>query len=264
MVSSLVLVLMLHHAEGLQPSTEVGRREALVGMVLVPVPARALVKGSTPPKKKSTVEKRTCKSVDECEEIGELREAETFQKELPFETTKDGVRYRDVEEGAAPAVAKGDIVNVKYRVMRLGKRSSDNLSGEASPVFSLGYGEDDDDDDDVLTAKVGARELIPALDSAIVGLRTGGKRRLFVVPEKGWKKINAACAADSNSAANSAGGLDAIGQAVVPLATVNDNDACIEDILLPQPRNFGARRRLARRFDEGLLLEVELVNIIPS
>ena len=52
-----------------------------------------------------------------------------------------------------------------------------------------------------------------------------------------------------------------LGQAVVPLAEIVDNDACIEDVLLPQPRNFGAKRRLARRFDEGLLVEVEVVDV---
>ena len=148
--------------------------------------------------------------------------------------------------------------------MRLGKRATDNLSGEASPVFSLGYGEDDDSEKDFLKAKVGGGVLIPALDSALVGMKAGGKRRLFVVPEKGWKKINASCSAESNGASNSgeasAGVADVLGQAVVPLAQMVDNNACIEEALLPQPANFGAKRRLARRFDEGLLLEVELLN----
>ena len=75
--------------------------------------------------------------------------------------------------------------------MRLGKRATDNLSGEASPVFSLGYGEDDDKETDTLKARVGDALLIPALDDAIRGMKPGGRRRLFVVPEKGWKKINA-------------------------------------------------------------------------
>jgi len=243
------------------------RREALrqlvrattTTVVLQQQQANALVKGSAPPPSTKKRERRKCSSIDECEEIGELREAEAFESQLPFETTKDGVRYRDTVPGAGAAVGKGDIVSIKYRVMRLGKRSSDNLSGEASPVFSLGYGEDDDSTDDVLTSKIGAGELIAALDSALVGLRPGGKRRLFVPPEKGWKKVNAFCSAETNAASNSAGGLDALGQAVVPLAQVTDNDACIEDLTQPQPRNFGAKRRLARRFDEGLLLEVELV-----
>ncbi|KAH8048825.1 hypothetical protein JL722_12290 [Aureococcus anophagefferens] len=86
-----------------------------------------------------------------------------------------------------------------------------------------------------------------------------GRRRLFVVPEKGWKKINSSCSAESNGASNAgtpAGLADIAGQAIVPLAQMVDNGACIEDALLPQPANFGAKRRLARRFDEGLLLEV--------
>lgn len=223
--------------------------------------ANAVVKGSAPPPKASRTV-RKCRDIDECEAAGELREQEAF-KSSPFETTSDGVRFRDIDVGDGDGVGKGDEVKIKYRVMRLGKRSSDNLSGEASPVFSLGYGEDDDSAADALTAKVGTGELIEALDSALVGMRPNGKRRLFVVPEKGWKKINAACTAESNGALNtgeaSAGGLDVLGQAVVPLAQVVDNDACIEERRQPQPRNFGARRRLARRFDEGLLIEVELV-----
>ena len=90
-------------------------------------------------------------------------------------------RYRDVAAGSGgAAAAKGASVALKYRVMRLGKRATDNLSGEASPVFSLGYGEDDDSLTDVLKAKVGSGQLIPALDSALVGMTAGGKRRLFV------------------------------------------------------------------------------------
>jgi len=237
-------------------------------------PAPALVKGAAPPPKSSASAaaggRPKCRSVDECEEVGSLREQAAFDANAPFEVTADGVRYRDVvaSADAARPVAKNDVVTIKYRVMRLGKRSQDNLSGEASPVFSLGYGEDDDAETDVLTAKVGNGELIAALDSALVGMKVGAKRRLFVVPEKGWKKINASCTAESNGALNtglaSAGGIDALGQAVVPLAQVVDNDACIEEVKQPQPRNFGARRRLARRFDEGLLVEVELVGNVGN
>ncbi|KAJ8613395.1 hypothetical protein CTAYLR_002236 [Chrysophaeum taylorii] len=266
----------------LAPSTQ---RRALMesagAVLLTGLPAEALVKGNAPPPKASRTV-RKCRDIDECEAVGELKEQEAFKgSQDPFETTADGVRYRDVEAGvaSAPPVSRGDVVLIKYRVMRLGagaasashadigKRSSDNLSGEASPVFSLGYGEDDDSESDVLTARVGSGELIEALDSAIVGMRPSGRRRLFVVPEKGWKKINSACTAESNNALNtglaSAGGIDVIGQAVVPLAQVVDNEACIEDIRQPQPRNFGARRRLARRFDEGLLVEVELADRKP-
>ena len=257
-------------ASALAPQRLARRRQLIGGAcstLLAPTLANALVKGSAPPPKASRGEKRTCKTIDECEEVGRQRAAAAFdaQNDQPFYTTKDGVRWRDVREGSGGEVGRGDGVLLKYRVMRLGKRATDNLSGEASPVFSLGYGEDDDTERDVLQAVVGAKQLIPALDSALVGMRKGGSRRLFVVPEKGWKKINASCSAATNGASNagdaSAGGLDVLGQAVVPLAEIVDNDACIEDVLLPQPRNFGAKRRLARRFDEGLLVEVEVVDL---
>ena len=39
---------------------------------------------------------------------------------------------------------------MKYRVLRLGKRARDGVSGEASPVFSFGYGEDDDTEKDAV------------------------------------------------------------------------------------------------------------------
>ena len=248
-------------AEALQAPV-VGRRDAVRILTVVTTSltterTMALVKGSAPPPRKETKERKKCRNIDDCEDIG--RESSVFLETLPFETTREGVRFRDVVVGEGPPVTKGDVVSLKYRVMRLGKRSSDNLSGEASPVFSLGYGEDDDSVNDALTAKVGAKELVAALDSALPGLRPGGKRRLFVVPEKGWKKVNEFCSAESNASSNSARGFDAIGQAVVPLAQMTDNDACIEDVLQPQPRNFGAKRRLARRFDEGLLVEVELI-----
>ena len=50
---------------------------------------------------------------------------------------------------------RGASVRVKYRVLRLGKRSRDGLSGEASPIFSIGYGEDDDKETDVAEFIVG-------------------------------------------------------------------------------------------------------------
>lgn len=56
-----------------------------------------------------------------------------------------GDRYRDIVVGSGgKALADGDTCAIRYRALRLGKRSRDGLSGEASTVFSFGYGEDDD------------------------------------------------------------------------------------------------------------------------
>ena len=227
--------------------------------LLAPTSGIALVKGSAPPPKASRGEKRTCKTIDECEEVGRQRPRPRFdaQNDQPFYTTKDGVRWRDVREGSGGEVGRGDGVLLKYRVMRLGKRATDNLSGEASPVFSLGYGEDDDTERDVLQAVVGAKQLIPALDSALVGMRKGGSRRPFVVPEKGWKKINASCSAATNGASQRGrrvgGRFGRPGPGRRPAGGDRGQRRAHRGFALPQPRNFGAKRRLARRFDGGLV-----------
>jgi hypothetical protein len=52
----------------------------------------------------------------------------------------------------------------RYRALRLGKRSRDGVSGEATTVFSFGYGEDDDKDGDSLDVTLGESNLIPALE----------------------------------------------------------------------------------------------------
>lgn len=54
----------------------------------------------------------------------------------------------------------------RYKALRLGKRSRDGLSGEATVVFSYGYGfEDDDKEGDTLSVTLGQSNLIPALAS---------------------------------------------------------------------------------------------------
>ena len=94
-------------ASALAPQRLARRRQLIGGAlatcstVLAPSLANALVKGSAPPPKASRGEKRTCKTIDECEEVGRQRAAAAFdaQNDQPFYTTKDGVRWRDVREG---------------------------------------------------------------------------------------------------------------------------------------------------------------------
>ena len=47
---------------------------AVLGWGVAAHPAAALVKGSAPPPKKEKREKRTCTTIDECEEVGRQRE----------------------------------------------------------------------------------------------------------------------------------------------------------------------------------------------
>lgn len=110
------------------------------------------------------------------------------------EKTKAGDAYRDLVVGTGKEVVMpGAAVDIKYRVLRLGKRSSDGLSGEASPVFSFGYGEDEDKESDVTTLYIGSGSVVPALDDALRGMKTGGRRRINVRPERGWKLPDNTC-----------------------------------------------------------------------
>lgn len=231
-------------------------------------PAEALVKGVAPPEgygrgggKKDlslTDDGKRITNKQEALEIGREREAKLFDKDAgKFSTTEDGDRYREETEGKGEEVDEGSQVSIKYRVLRLGKRSRDGLSGEASLVFSYGYGEDDDKESDVLVLTVGETPLIPALESAIYGMKEGGKRRISVRPERGWRKDDPGC-----------GGRD-IGKTLdlgiaagVPGGYVTETESCLDGSRVPAPKTFQAKRKLSRRFDESLLLEVEAVKVV--
>ena len=70
-------------------------------------------------------------------------EKDEFQGPPPKVTAK-GTRYIDMDVGdeTGRAVEEGDEVTVYYKVLKLGKRSYDGLSGEGTVVFSRGtFGE---------------------------------------------------------------------------------------------------------------------------
>ena len=210
-------------------------------------PAAALVKGVAPPEgygrgggKKDlglNADGKRITNKQEALEIGREREAALFDKEDgKFLVTEEGDRYRDIVEGDGEEVGEGSQVRIKYRVLRLGKRSRDGLSGEASLVFSYGYGEDDDKESDLLAISVGETPLVPALDSAIYGMKEGGKRRIAVRPERGWRKADASC-----------GGRDIgktvdIGTAIgLPGALVTETESCVDNFRVPSPTTFQVR-----------------------
>lgn len=149
----------------------------LGGVLLAPSPTAALVKGVAPPPRKSASDKPKCTNVEECQALAEKREQELREKEEqgpPPMVTSGGVRYRDLEDGEGTEIKDGDDVEVFYKVLKLGKRSYDGLSGEGTVVFSRGK----------LhkyqwlllkSSKVFSRYYVFLL--AIARLRTGGRRR---------------------------------------------------------------------------------------
>ncbi|KAL3944967.1 MAG: hypothetical protein SGBAC_000943 [Bacillariaceae sp.] len=164
-------------------------------------PAEALVKGvAPPPPKKASGDKPKCTNVEECQAMAEKREQELREKEEqgpPPKVTSTGIKYREIEDGTGDVEVKnGDDVEIFYKVLKLGKRSSDGISGEGTVVFSRGYGfEDDEDKPGVKSFKttVGGYSNIAALNEAIIGMKVGGVRRFGIVPQKGWEKPTRAC-----------------------------------------------------------------------
>mmetsp|Transcript_116573 Transcript_116573/g.277140 ORF Transcript_116573/g.277140 Transcript_116573/m.277140 type:complete len:318 (-) Transcript_116573:20-973(-) len=224
--------------------------------------AQALVKGSTPPKGyglgKGIKEAADCKSLAECEELGAKREEEKYgtKMEKTFKVTASGARWKDMKVGnEADGVAKvGDDLKLRYRVMRAGKRSYDGVSGEATTLFSLGYGEGDDEKKDAtLNAPLGTGRFVKAIDEGLVGMSVGGIRRVQVRPDYGlgWKK--------PGKCAEAIGAVGAI--AGLPAAGAEKESACLDTSLLPQPEDWNAKRRFERRFDESLIVEMELVGL---
>ena len=230
-----------------------------------PSPAHALIKGSAPPPKMAPPKDRKCKSIDECEALGDKTKAEAQAKErTDFERTPGGDRYRDLVDGSGKAVAQGDTVEIRYRVMRLGPKARDGLSGEGQTIFSFGYGEDEDKEGDKLAVQLRDQNLVPGVNDAIVGMQPGGTRRVLVRPERGWKVQTGTCKDGEKSLDLSAverstatdGNL--VFKADIGAAIENEN-ACQNKVSQPQPRTYGGRARFGRRFDESLLVELDLV-----
>ena len=214
---------------------------------------------------------RKCKSIDECEALGDKIKAEAAANErTDFERTKGGDRYRDLVPGSGKAVAEGDTIEIRYRVMRLGTKARDGLSGEGQTIFSFGYGEDEDKVGDTLAVQLSGQNLIPGVGDALVGMQPGGRRRVLVRPERGWRletgackegeqKIDLAGAATRNTATES----NLVFKADIGAAIENEN-ACQNKVSMPQPRTYGQKARFGRRFDESLLVELDLVGFADA
>ena len=226
-----VLLSLLCHTTALSPPcsrsvVQPTRRAALAGVLGLAVPsmpALALVTGSKPPEGGFKAKKTKCKNIDACEAAGEKAADEKFgSEEVAFERTGGGDRFRDLTPGTGRKATQGDAVEIRYRVMRLGTRARDGLSGEGQTsattrarthhqpsacvsrvslsvflppaVFSYGYGEDDDKEGDKLAVQLDGKTLVAGADAAIIGMQPGGRRRVLVRPERGWRILTGACA----------------------------------------------------------------------
>jgi hypothetical protein len=238
--------------------------------------ANALVKGVAPPPKKSVGDNRPkCTNVEECQAMADKRSDEERAKEEsgpPPLVTKTGIKYRDLEAGVITLDADGndisltakdgDDVNVYFKVLKLGKRSYDGLSGEGTVVFSRGYGLEDDETkagQKAFQTTIGGFNNIAALNEALVGMKPDGLRRFVIMPQKGWEKETAVC--DGGPGGRGSGGDIKTDYVVVPTATMVQQEACFDNNKLPFPSTYAEQRRMAQRFDQSLIMEVQLVSI---
>jgi FKBP-type peptidyl-prolyl cis-trans isomerase len=236
------------------------------GVIVVPsLPAQALVKGVAPPPPKKSGDTPKCTNVEECQALAEKREQELREKEEqgpPPKVTPGGVRYRDTEDGSGDEVKVGDTVQVYFKVLKLGKRSYDGLSGEGTVVFSRGYGLEDDEKapgDKSFITTVGNMNNIAALNEALVGMKVGSLRRFSILPDKGWRKPEKFC--DGGPGGSGRGGDLRTDYVVVPTATMVEQEACFDQTRQPFPATYAQQRRMAQRFDQSLIMEVQVAKI---
>lgn len=231
-------------------------------------PSNALVKGNAPPpprKKSSGDNDKKCTNVEECQELAQRLEAEELEKikanALPSYVAPGGSRYQNIREGDTEIeVVKGDEVMIRYKVLKLGKRSYDGLSGEGTVIFSRGYGLEDDEQqgakDKFFTATIGSPNLIRALSDGLNGMKIGGIRRISVSPQMGWEKPTKEC--DGGPGGRGAGGDIKTDYVVIPTATMVATEICMDKTKEPFPVSYAEQRRMAQRFDQSLIIEVEL------
>jgi len=246
----------------------------------IPPVANAIVKGNAPPPIMKPLSKKTsCRNVEECQEMAERatqEEADKMRAKItPPDVAPRGTRYRNLDddeneekstESSKVITAKiGDTVTVYYKVLKLGKRSYDGLSGEGTVVFSRGYGLEDDEGragEKLFTFKLGDSSVVDALNDAVPGMTIGGSRRISILPEMGWRLPGTKC--DGGPGGRGSGGELKTDYVVVPTATIVAEESCFDKSKQPFPSSYAEQRRMAQRFDQSLIMEVKMINIKSS
>lgn len=78
---------------------------------------------------------------------------------------ESGLQYEDLKEGTGPAAKEGDVVEMEYTGWLTNGKKFDSSVGREPFSFHLGEG-----------------EVIKGWDKGIVGMKKGGKRKLWIPP----------------------------------------------------------------------------------
>lgn len=76
---------------------------------------------------------------------------------------------------------------------------------------------------------------------------------------RGWEKAIAAC--DGGPSGRGAGGELKTDYVLVPTATMVDQEACFDQSKQPFPISYAQQRRMAQRFDQSLIMELQVAKI---
>lgn len=88
---------------------------------------------------------------------------------LVKEGAENNIEARDLKVGTGPVVKKGSKITVKYKVSLVNKVEVDSTEKQGKNVV----------------INVGNGETFPGIDYGVIGMKMGGKRRLFLPPLQG-------------------------------------------------------------------------------
>jgi peptidylprolyl isomerase len=108
---------------------------------------------------------------------------DTPKKEGKVVTTKSGLKYEDLKEGAGAVAKAGDTVEVHYTGWLTDGTKFDSSLDRKQP-FSF---------------QLGAGRVIKGWDEGVAGMKVGGKRKLTIPPELGYGKRGAPGAIPPNA-----------------------------------------------------------------
>ncbi|GMH78546.1 hypothetical protein TL16_g07845 [Triparma laevis f. inornata] len=216
-----------------------------------------MVKGvSPPPSLSAKKEKPNCKTIDECEALQEAKIAIERASMADIKVaTVNGIKYVDLEEGTGSSVSSGSTIQVKFKVLKAGKRSYDGLSGEGTVVFSDGYGlEDNEKTNSFFEYQVSSVQtrtnVVETFIVGVEGMKEGG----------GWEKKTTEC--DGGPGGKGNGGDIKTDMMIVPTAKMVQEEMCFDKRLVPFPKSYAEERRMAQRFDQALILEIGILKVL--
>jgi FKBP-type peptidyl-prolyl cis-trans isomerase FkpA len=100
----------------------------------------------------------------------EAQNGKNGKKEGKVVTTKSGLKYEELKEGAGDEAKAGDVVHVHYTGwLKDGKKFDSSVDRKEPFEFKLGAG-----------------KVIKGWDEGVAGMKIGGKRKLTIPPELGY------------------------------------------------------------------------------